>query len=58
MPAPLQNRNAAKPAAERMDTVTRIRSTADERRHWLRAAGRARTGLSTWVRERLNAAAK
>jgi hypothetical protein len=55
MSAPLRNANAAKPADERREVKTQLRSLATERAAWMRAT--KGEPLSAWIRRHLNAAA-
>ena len=47
-----------KPAGEAKDQVYQLRLTEAEREQWEAAAKRVGQPLSTWIRERLNRAAK
>ena len=56
MPAPLKNQYAAKPAADRKDSVIYVRMTAREKSACVRAA--RGQGLSEWAAAKILAAAK
>lgn len=51
------NRSAAKPASERADCSTAVRSTRAEREAWDAAAEAQGVKLSQWARDALNRAA-
>lgn len=56
MGAPKGNQNAAKPAMERATAKSYVYSTSEERRAWLKKAGKASKSLSDWAKEKLNEA--
>jgi len=58
MPAPKNNRNAAKPDAERLAAHHGFRSTAAEAAAYRRAAKRAALTKGNWIRSTLNASLK
>lgn len=58
MPAPKQNKNAAKPARERAGGHLHLRLTDGEKASYQEAALAAGQTLSAWVKHTLTAAAK
>ncbi len=54
MPAPLRNRNAQKPAADRASVIVTVRATPNETRRWTRNAKSLDLSLSRLCREAMN----
>jgi predicted HicB family RNase H-like nuclease len=57
MPAPEQNKNAAKDEAERASSFLHIRAVPRDKAAWVKAAKRRKKKLAEWATETLNTAA-
>jgi predicted HicB family RNase H-like nuclease len=58
MPAPENNQNAVKEAADKASSFLYIRANPTDKSAWVRASNRSKTKLSKWVTETLNTAAE